>query len=40
MLRRVLVHIYHGDAASSHEWEFRSALRIAGKSGDQYIEAM
>ena len=33
-------HIYHGDAASFHEWEFRTRLRIAGKNGDQYIEAM
>ena len=32
--------IYCGDAASVHEWEFRTRLRIAGKSGDQYIEAM
>ena len=24
MLRRVQVHIYHGDAASFHEWEFRT----------------
>ena len=34
------VHIYYGDAASFHEWEFRTRLRIAGKSGDQSIEAM
>ena len=32
--------IYSGDAASFHEWEFRTRLRIAGKTGDQYIEAM
>ena len=32
--------IYYGDAASFHEWEFRTRLRIAGKTGDQYIEAM
>ena len=32
--------IYCGDAARFHEWEFRTRLRIAGKSGDQYIEAM
>ena len=31
---------YNGDAASSHEWEFRTRLRIAGKTGDQSIEAM
>ena len=32
--------IYHGDAASFHEWEFRTRLRIASKTGDDYIEAM
>ena len=31
--------IYLGDAASFHEWEFRTRLRIAGKTGDQYVEA-
>ena len=29
-----------GDAASFHEWEFRTRLRIAGRTADQYIEAM
>ena len=33
-------YIYHGDAASFYEWEFRTRLRIAGEIGDQYIEAM
>ena len=33
-------YIYCGDAASFHEWEFRTRLHIAGKPGDQYIEAM
>ena len=32
--------LYYGDAASFHNWEFRYRLRIAGKTGDQYIEAM
>ena len=32
--------IYHGDAPSFHEWEFRIRLRTAGKTGDQHIEAM
>ena len=32
--------IYFGDAASFHEWEFRTRLRIAGKTGDPHIEAM
>ena len=31
--------IYYGDAASVHEWEFRTRRRSAGKTGDQYIEA-
>ena len=33
-------HIYYGDAASFHEWECRTRLRIAGKTGDQHTEAM
>ena len=32
--------IYDGDAASFHEWEFRKRPRLAGKTGDQHIEAM
>ena len=41
MPRRVLLHFFcYGDTGSFHEWEFRTRLRIAGKSGDQYIEAM
>ena len=32
--------IYCGDAASFHEWDFRTRLRIAGKSCDQHIELM
>ena len=32
--------IYYGDAASFHEWGFCTRLRIAGETGDQYIEAM
>ena len=31
---------HYGDATSFHEWEFRTRLRIAGESGDQYVEAM
>ena len=31
--------IYFGDAASFHEWAFRTRFRIAGKTGDQYVEA-
>ena len=33
-------YVCFGDAASFHEWEFRTRLRTAGKHGDQYIEAM
>ena len=33
-------HIHYGDAARSHDWEFRTRLRVAGKTGDQYIEAV
>ena len=46
MLKHVQVHIYiyikhkNGVAASFQEWEFRTRLRIFGKTGDQYIEAM
>ena len=37
---RTGVYIFFGDAASFHEWEFRTRLRTAGKSGDQHIDAM
>ena len=37
---RTGAHTYHGDAASFREWECRTRLRVAGKTGDQYIEAM
>ena len=37
---RTGAYIYFGDAASFHEWQFRTRLRIAGKTGDQHIEAM
>ena len=37
---RTGAYIYYGDAASFHEWEFRTRLRIAGQTGDQYIETM
>ena len=32
-------YIYHGDAASFHEWEFRTLLRVKGKKGDAYTDA-
>ena len=37
---RTGAYIHFGDSASFHEWEFRTRLRVAGKSGDQHIEAM
>ena len=37
---RAGAHICCGDGASFHEWEFRTRPRVAGESGDQYIEAM
>ena len=33
-------YIYYGDATSFHGWELRTRLRIAGKTDDQYNEAM
>ena len=32
--------ISYGDAASFHDWEFCTRSYIAGKSGDQLVEAM
>ena len=31
---------YCGDSASFHVWKFRTRLRVAGKTGDQDIEAV
>ena len=36
---RSSAHIHYGDAASFHEWEFRTRLRLAGQNSHQYIEA-
>ena len=33
-------YIYYGFAASFHGWQFRTRLRIAGKTGEQCIESM
>ena len=33
-------YIYHGDAATFHEWEFRTTLRVHGKKDEYYAEAM
>ena len=33
-------YIYYGDATRFHDWEFRTRLRVAGKTGDQYIEVV
>ena len=35
---RLDFYVYCGGAASSHEWEFRTRLRFAGKTGDHYIK--
>ena len=32
--------IYDGDASKFHEWEFRTRLRMSGKKGDFYAQAM
>ena len=37
---QINIYIYYGDAASFHKWQIRTRLRIAGKTGGQYIEAM
>ena len=37
---RTGTYICYGDAASFHEWELRTRLRIAGQTCDQYIEAI
>ena len=36
---RTGAYTYHGDAASFHGRRFPTRSRIAGKTGDQYIEA-
>ena len=35
-------YVYHGDAASFHEWEFRTRLRVkaSGEEPSRYAEAM
>ena len=33
-------YIYHGDATHFHEWEFRTRLRIAGRTGNGYLDAV
>ena len=37
---RTSAYIYHGDAASFHEWKFRTRFYVAGNTGVQHIEAM
>ena len=32
--------MYHGDAGSFHEWEFRTQLRVKGKKEEFYVEAV
>ena len=33
-------YVYHGDAGSFHEWEFRTQLRVRGKKEEFYAEAV
>ena len=33
-------YIYGGDASSFHEWEFRTRLRVKGRTEDRYAEAV
>ena len=33
-------YIYHGEASSFFEWEFRTRLRLHGKKDEQYSEHM
>ena len=41
MLERVQAHVSTMETQQVfHEWEFRTRLRIASKTGDHYIEAM
>ena len=37
---KLVRNIYHGDAASFHEWEFRTRLRMQGVDNDRYAENM
>ena len=32
-------YVYYGNASNYHEWEFRTKLRMQGKSGNDYIDA-
>ena len=33
-------YVYYGDAASFHEWEFRTRMRMSGAGEDKYAEMM
>ena len=33
-------HLYKGDGIHFYEWEFRTKLRIAGKTGEHYVDAV
>ena len=33
-------YVYHGDAGSFHEWDFRTQLRVRGKKEEFYSEAV
>jgi hypothetical protein len=33
-------YVFWGDAASFHQWEFRTRLHVAAEAGDNYVEAV
>ena len=33
-------YIYRGDAASFHEWQFRTCMKVAGADNDNYARVM
>ena len=33
-------YVYKGDGVNFYEWEFRTKLRIAGKTGEHYVDAV
>ena len=33
-------YVYKGDGINFYEWEFRTKLRIAGKTGEHYVDAV
>jgi len=33
-------YVYKGDGINFYEWEFRTKLRVAGKTGEHYVDAV